>query len=57
MPNWYILKLPDQTCTISETPPEKPEPGINCWGPFASKSEAISKRVGLIRAGKCQPQL
>ncbi|WP_407659176.1 DDE transposase family protein [Leptothoe kymatousa] len=26
------------------------------WGPFASRSEAIAKRVGLIRAGKCLPK-
>lgn len=25
------------------------------WGPFASEGEAIAKRVGLIRAGKCKP--
>jgi hypothetical protein len=26
------------------------------WGPFSSREEAIAKRIGLIRAGKCQPQ-
>jgi hypothetical protein len=25
------------------------------WGPFDSQQEAIARRVGLIRAGKCQP--
>lgn len=25
------------------------------WGPFPSLNEAIARRVGLIRAGKCQP--
>jgi hypothetical protein len=25
------------------------------WGPFASQAEAITRRVGLIRAGKCKP--
>jgi len=27
------------------------------WGPFKAKNQAIAKRVGLIRAGKCQPAL
>ena len=26
------------------------------WGAYASEQEAIAKRIGLIRAGKCQPQ-
>lgn len=25
------------------------------WGPYASQGEAIARRVGLIRAGKCKP--
>ncbi len=25
------------------------------WGPFETQNQAIAKRVGLIRAGKCQP--
>ena len=25
------------------------------WGPFKAKNQAIAKRIGLIRAGKCQP--
>ena len=25
------------------------------WGPFETQGQAIAKRVGLIRAGKCQP--
>ncbi|MEM6714570.1 MAG: hypothetical protein AAGD09_17225 [Cyanobacteria bacterium P01_F01_bin.56] len=25
------------------------------WGPYASQGDAIARRVGLIRAGKCQP--
>ncbi|MGD1903678.1 MAG: DDE transposase family protein [Geitlerinemataceae cyanobacterium] len=29
---------------------------VKRWGPFASPPEAIARRVGLIRAGKCQPQ-
>ncbi|MEO0456993.1 MAG: DDE transposase family protein [Cyanobacteria bacterium P01_A01_bin.114] len=25
------------------------------WGPFKDQNEAIARRVGLIRAGKCKP--
>ncbi len=25
------------------------------WGPFKTQNQAIAKRIGLIRAGKCQP--
>jgi hypothetical protein len=28
---------------------------VKRWGPFASRDEAIARRVGLIRAGHCQP--
>lgn len=66
---WYVVKQPDGHCEIvqgeivedervqgnvdpmnraSETSSEK-------WGPYPSQSEAIARRVGLIRAGKCQP--
>ena len=26
------------------------------WGSFPSREDAIAHRIGLIRAGKCQPQ-
>ncbi|MDY7004776.1 MAG: DDE transposase family protein [Cyanobacteriota bacterium] len=29
---------------------------VETWGPFNSVEEAIARRVGLIRAGKCQPK-
>jgi hypothetical protein len=51
---WYIIKNSDASCAIVEdeaiaaTATEK-------WGPYATRDEAIAKRVGLIRAGKCQP--
>jgi hypothetical protein len=50
---WYIVKNFDQTCAITENltlvaaASEK-------WGPY-TRDEAIAKRVGLIRAGRCQP--
>lgn len=60
---WYIVKRNDGHCEIvtvlqlktstsgDEDNPQEPER----WGPFASEAEAIARRVGLIRAGKCQP--
>ena len=57
--NWYIVKRPLGHCEIV---PSNQESGDNDpavlerWGPFTSQDEAIARRVGLIRAGKCQPQ-
>jgi hypothetical protein len=49
---WYILKQVSGTCAIaSQTTPD----AVETWGPFASQDEAIARRIGLIRAGKCQP--
>ncbi|NEQ33577.1 MAG: DDE transposase family protein [Leptolyngbya sp. SIO4C5] len=56
--SWYITKDADEHCqiitgeqfdAIAEAKPQH-------WGPFSSQSEAIARRVGLIRAGKCRPQ-
>ncbi len=53
----YIVKRPAGNCQI--VPSDKVEDDnteiIEQWGPFTSESEAIAHRVGLIRAGKCQP--
>mgnify|MGYP006268567225 CR=1 FL=1 len=56
---WYIIKEETGTCEIlsaekivnieDTNTPQK-------WGPFNSINEAIASRVGLIRAGKCQPK-
>ncbi len=51
--SWYIVKLPPGNCEIVSTEPSVAE--VEQWGPFPSKEEAIARRVGLIRAGKCQP--
>ena len=59
MEQFYIVKRPAGTCEIvpQEKVPEKEDPSIvEKWGPFDSSNEAIARRVGLIRAGKCQPQ-
>lgn len=65
---WYICQQPDGQCLIltaddlsdqdveptdlSSTASEEP---LLRWGPFESQSEAIARRVGLIRSGKCKP--
>lgn len=56
--SWYIVKQPAGDCQIifrEETPEDKESSSQECWGPFSSQSEAIARRVGLIRSGKCQP--
>ncbi|MGB3239684.1 MAG: DDE transposase family protein [Geitlerinemataceae cyanobacterium] len=56
---WYIIKSSAGTCEIlpNDGLVTLKEPEIvERWGPFASVEEAIARRVGLIRAGKCQPQ-
>ena len=60
---WYIVKQSDGHCKIvtaidikdirDENGDASVEP--ERWGPFGSQEEAIARRVGLIRAGKCQP--
>lgn len=52
---WYIVKTQDSHCNIVNLEPEKGSDPANIWGPFVSREEAIARRVGLIRAGKCQP--
>ncbi len=54
---WYVIKQGNGTCEIAvfdksqtKTPEQKH------WGSFASEQEAIAKKIGLIRAGKCKPQ-
>lgn len=51
--SWYIVKLPPGNCEIVSTEPSATE--VEQWGPFPSKEEAIARRIGLIRSGKCQP--
>ena len=56
--NWYIVKQNTGNCKIipSDQVEEDNLEIIEQWGPFNSQGEAIARRVGLIRAGKCQPQ-
>lgn len=56
--SWHIVKLPAGNCEIvpSQEVTEDDNPDIvEQWGPFTSEGEAIARRVGLIRSGKCQP--
>lgn len=54
----YIVKRSTGNCEI--VPSEKAEGDnseiIEKWGPFDSREDALARRVGLIRAGKCLPQ-
>lgn len=55
---WYIVKRNQGQCEIvpSQQAEDKQALGVvEHWGPFNSQQEAIARRVGLIRAGKCQP--
>ncbi|MGK7910633.1 MAG: hypothetical protein AB4050_03990 [Synechococcus sp.] len=49
---WYVVQRPEGHCEIVDAVPE--EDATN-WGPFASQGDAIARRIGLIRSGKCQP--
>ena len=59
---WYIYKLKSGNCEIvNHNPADDPcnlESNLSSetWGPYSSQNEAIAKRVGLIRAGKCLPR-
>ena len=62
--SWYVVKQEDGTCKVIEieieqsakTPEQSSKSHLKSqWGGFASKQEAIAKKIGLIRAGKCKP--
>ncbi|MEH2291478.1 DDE transposase family protein [Nostoc sp.] len=55
--NLYIVKRSGGNCEIipSDQLGDDNLEIIEQWGPFNSQEEAIARRVGLIRAGKCQP--
>ena len=54
---WHIVQQPEGHCEIysqaefTQTTNEQKR-----WGPFDSRAEAIAKRIGLIRSGKCLPK-
>jgi len=55
---WYVAKeAPDKPCSVLSAQ-ELDASNLSFekkWGPFETKNQAIAKRVGLIRAGKCKP--
>ena len=53
---WYILKKIEDRCQIIESLDPPSTEDLKYWGPFSSREDAIAHRIGLIRAGKCQPQ-
>lgn len=52
---WYIVKVEQGKCAIISVEAANKLPETEYWGPFAERAEAIARRVGLIRAGKCKP--
>lgn len=55
---WYIVKNLSGNCKIvpsNEILQESESGTRQQWGPFISQEEAIVRRVGLIRRGKCKP--
>lgn len=51
---WYIVQT--EAGGHCEIMTQAPSDVQQSWGPFVSQGEAIARRVGLIRAGKCQPR-
>lgn len=57
---WYIVKQAEGQCRIVtaqelEVAQTNEKPSEEQWGPFDSEGEAIARRIGLIRSGKCKP--
>ncbi|MGD1907426.1 MAG: hypothetical protein ACFB0C_15765 [Leptolyngbyaceae cyanobacterium] len=57
---WFVVKTEAGTCEIASCLPSTADSygshnKILHWGPYSSRGEAIARRVGLIRAGKCAP--
>lgn len=56
---WYIVKRQEGHCDIlpSAQVENKEDPNlVEKWGPIGSQEEAIARRIGLIRSGKCKPR-
>jgi hypothetical protein len=52
---WHIVQQPEGHCEIIAGDNIAPPLPPNHWGPYPTQGEAIAKRVGLIRSGKCRP--
>jgi hypothetical protein len=54
---WYVVKQLDGSCQVVGFDTQQAKtPESEQWGAFDSEQEAIAKKIGLIRAGKCKPQ-
>ena len=52
---WYVIRQQDGTCQVVDFASKQAKTPKQ-WGAFATEQEAIAKKIGLIRAGKCKPQ-
>ncbi len=55
---WYIIQTLNGNCEVlsaEHISRDKLQDQRPVWGPYASQDEAIARRVGLIRSGKCNP--
>ncbi|MBD2257855.1 DDE transposase family protein [Pseudanabaena sp. FACHB-2040] len=54
---WYIVQTEAGHCSImtADQIPQSDPTAAKQWGPFVSEAEAVARRVGLIRSGKCKP--
>jgi hypothetical protein len=61
MDTWYVVKQAAGDCVIvpvaqlAHLAAQSANSLEEKWGPFTSQDEAIARRVGLIRSGKCKP--
>ncbi len=58
--NWYVVKQENGECAVLnasqvELAQIQGPQAVEQWGPYPSQQEAIARRVGSIRAGKCKP--
>jgi hypothetical protein len=54
--DWYIIKQENGTCQIQPADLVSSTQPLSSWGPFSDRETAITKKIGLIRAGFCQPE-
>lgn len=55
---WYVVQGEAGNCEVlsaENVSREQVEDRRPMWGPYATQDEAIARRVGLIRSGKCNP--
>ncbi|MGB3137978.1 MAG: hypothetical protein WBG38_08495 [Nodosilinea sp.] len=55
---WYVVQGEGGSCQVlsaENVSRERLQAQRPIWGPYATQDEAIARRVGLIRSGKCEP--